>query len=620
MTNGEMSNDEGMTKSESRNVSAGLRHWNNRISFVLCHSCFVISSAFHSLAYAAGRLFVRILFACVARVHVLRRENGDRVGGFLLAANHISHFDPFLISLVVRRKIDWMTMAEFFRPRVLGFLLRAIDAFPAERDRGDRKTIRTAISRLKDGRVVGLFPEGGIRDGLRSVLEGAPLRPGAATLAHIAGVPILPCVILGSDRLYSSKQWLLLRRTPIWIVFGTAISHFPELQRSEARERIESELAAAFKNLYAELREKFRLTTDDLPHPSQERTGSCRASAPFAMSDADNRSGYSTIARYSLRSFASTTVDSLLCASINVLHSRHRLNGRSREEMERYVVQCERLIPHEYYAASHDADLAKAFKEGRATIAWSSPIRTRFAENDVARAEFFPCPQGISTPTVFLLHALMSASRVGYRRCASRFNQLGWNACFVHLPYHFSRVPRGYWNGELAITCDLIRNAEALRQSVVELRQLMSALRERGGREFGVLATSYGGWIGALLATVEPDLRFVALMAPIVNVDHAIWASPAARLIRRELRRANIEPSLVARHFHLSSPLHCQPRCDPARILFVTGEFDSIAPAEQIAAIQRKWRGSELLRVRQGHFGYRMMRETIARLKERGDL
>ena len=192
--------------------------------------------------------------------------------------------------------------------------------------------------------------------------------------------------------------------------------------------------------------------------------------------------------------------------------------------------------------------------------------------------------------------------------------------CFVHLPYHFSRVPRGYWNGELAITCDLIRNAEGLRQGVIELRQLMSALRQRGCRDFGVVATSYGGWIGALLAMVERDLRFVALMAPIVNIEHAIWASPAGRRIRRELRQADIEPSLVARHFHLSSPLHNQPLCDSARVLFVTGEYDSIAPAEEIEAIQRKWEGSELLRVRQGHFGYRMMRETIARLKERGDL
>src|SRR6266498_2259891 len=163
-------------------------------------------SLFHSLAYRAGRLLVKLLFGCVARIRVLGPENANQDGGFLLAANHISHFDPFLISLAVRRKIDWMTMAEFFRPPVLGFLLRAIDAFSAERDRADLKTIRTAIERLKSGRVVGLFPEGGIRDGTRSLLEGAPLRPGASTLAQIAGVPVLPCVILGSDRLYSKRQ------------------------------------------------------------------------------------------------------------------------------------------------------------------------------------------------------------------------------------------------------------------------------------------------------------------------------------------------------------------------------------------------------------------------------
>ena len=161
-----------------------------------------MDSLFHSLVYRAGRLLMRLLSSCVAPVRLLGRENVNGDGGFLVAANHISNFDPFLIYLAVRRKIDWMTMAEFFRSPVLGFLLRVIDAFPAERDRADFKTIRTAIERLKSGRVVGLFPEGGIRDGGRSLLEGAPLRPGAATLAQIAGVPILPCVILGTDSLY----------------------------------------------------------------------------------------------------------------------------------------------------------------------------------------------------------------------------------------------------------------------------------------------------------------------------------------------------------------------------------------------------------------------------------
>src|SRR5436305_8478604 len=221
--------------------------------------------------YHAGKLLVKLVFGCIALIRVIGRENPNRSGGFLLASNHISHFDPFLIGLAVRRKIDWMTMSEFFRAPALGFLLRSIDAFPAERDHADLKTIRTAIERLKHGRVVGIFPEGGIRDGTRSLLEGAALRPGAATLAQIAGVPVVPCVILGSDRFYSKKQWLPFRRTPVWIAFGKPISPFPELERLHAREQIESELAGAFKNLFAELRGKFSLTDEDLPHPPGQR-------------------------------------------------------------------------------------------------------------------------------------------------------------------------------------------------------------------------------------------------------------------------------------------------------------------------------------------------------------
>src|SRR5437016_736985 len=160
---------------------------------------------------------------------------------------------------------------DFFPLPLLGFLLRAVDAFPADRNRADRRTIRTAIKRLKNGRIVGLFPEGGIRDGARSLLEGAALRPGASTLGHIAGVPILPCVIIGSDRLYSKRRWLPLRRTPIWIAFGNPIPHFPDLEKSTARACIERELATAFTLLYAELREKFSLTPDDLPHPPRQR-------------------------------------------------------------------------------------------------------------------------------------------------------------------------------------------------------------------------------------------------------------------------------------------------------------------------------------------------------------
>jgi 1-acyl-sn-glycerol-3-phosphate acyltransferase len=564
-----------------------------------------VRALFHSIANRVAALLMKLLFGCVARVRVLRREIPNRDGAFLLAANHISHFDPFIISSVVRRKIDWIAMAEFFPQPIIGLFLRAVDAFPAARDHADRKTIRTALERLKDGRVVGLFPEGGIRNGACSLLEGAPLRAGASSLAQIAGVPILPCVIVGSDRLYSRKNWLPFRRTPIWIAFGNPIPTFSELQKFDARERIEHELVATFRNLYADLRDKFRLTANDLPQAPQERMASA---APKSLRPV----------RRPLGQMAAATVDFAMCVSMNLLQSRHRLHARSREEMDHYVAECEKLTVEKFYAVPPNGQIPNQIDNHINTVTWRSPIETKFPANNIARADLFPCSRGWSGPSVFMLHSLLSASRIGYRRCAARFNARGWNVCFVHLPYHYSRTPRGHWNGELAITADLIRNAEGLRQGVIEVRQLMAALRAQGGREFGVLGTSYGGWIGALLAMVERDLHFVALMAPIVNVEHAIWKNRATACMRRELRRANVDPSLVARHFHLSSPLHNDPLCDPERVLFVAGDFDSIARLTDIEAIHQKWRGSELLRVGQGHFGYRMMRETMARLRERG--
>ena len=195
---------------------------------------------------------------------------------------------------------------------------------------------------------------------------------------------------------------------------------------------------------------------------------------------------------------------------MNFVQSRTAWTARSRDEMERYVVECEKLAAHDYYAVPPNGDIAGAIGETYgATVTWGSPVTTKFPENNIARADFFPCARGWSAPTVLMLHALMSVRDAGYRRCAAHFNAQGWNACFVHLPYHYSRVPHGYWNGELAITADLIRNAEGLRQGVIEVRQLMAALRTRGCREFGS-SEVVRRMDRRVLAMVEPEFRFVA--------------------------------------------------------------------------------------------------------------
>jgi pimeloyl-ACP methyl ester carboxylesterase len=318
-----------------------------------------------------------------------------------------------------------------------------------------------------------------------------------------------------------------------------------------------------------------------------------------------------------MRRPSAIAVDIVMCASMNFVQARHRLHARSRAEMEDYVLRCEKLTLPEFYGLPASGGLTSVMDgKSAGTITWPSPVRTAFPANDTARVDLFPCSKGWTAPTVLMLHALMSAGDSGYRKWAARFNELGWNACFMHLPFHYSRVPPGHWNGELAMTADLMRNAQGLRQGVIEVRQVMAALRQLGCREFGILGTSYGGWIGALLAAVEPEFRFVALMAPIVNVHHALWESLAAISMRQHLKRAGIGPALVERHFRLSSPLHMDPLTDASRILFVAGEFDLIARPSDIVAIHEKWRGSKLLRVPQGHFGFRMMKETVDWLKK----
>jgi 1-acyl-sn-glycerol-3-phosphate acyltransferase len=214
---------------------------------------------------------MRLLFNSVGRIYVLHREKAEQAGPFLLGGNHISHFDPFIISGILTRKIDWMTMAEFFPYPVLGQFLRAVDAFPAERNRANRATIQTALERLKRGHAIGIFPEGGIRDGEKSILAGATLRSGVSALADMSGAAVVPCVILGSDRLYNKKRWLPFRRTPIWVAFGDAIRNRGHGSKRERRHAFEQDFVRALQRLYHELRDTFCLSVDDLPRTPRQR-------------------------------------------------------------------------------------------------------------------------------------------------------------------------------------------------------------------------------------------------------------------------------------------------------------------------------------------------------------
>ena len=194
-----------------------------------------------------------------------------RAGACLLAANHISHFDPPILTAACARKIDFMTMREMFEQPLVRVWLWSVDAFPVDRFRADRSAVRTTLERLRLGRMVGIFPEGGLRDGANSILNGAPMIPGLGALAQMSGAPIIPCAIVGSDRLYDPKCWRPFRRATVWIGFGDPLA--PRGENKEARAELDERFATQVRALYRELQETFHLTADDLPQPPMRRKG-----------------------------------------------------------------------------------------------------------------------------------------------------------------------------------------------------------------------------------------------------------------------------------------------------------------------------------------------------------
>jgi 1-acyl-sn-glycerol-3-phosphate acyltransferase len=138
----------------------------------------------------------------VFRQRVRGRENLPREGGYVLAANHWSNFDPWALGLPLfpRRYLRFMAKAElFWFP--LGPFIAAAGAFKVRRGERDTEAIATAVRLCREGHVVVMFPEGTRRaKGLRKRFE-ARWHLGAARIALEAGVALVPAAIAGTERL-----------------------------------------------------------------------------------------------------------------------------------------------------------------------------------------------------------------------------------------------------------------------------------------------------------------------------------------------------------------------------------------------------------------------------------
>jgi 1-acyl-sn-glycerol-3-phosphate acyltransferase len=151
-----------------------------------------------------------------------------------------------------------MARIEFYRWGIFRWFLDWFDAFPVNRFGVPVSAIRTAIDRAKAGRVVGIFPEGGVATGDASVCRGGPIKRGACLVSMRANVPIVPCVMLGTHELNKFEPWLPFRRATLWVAFGEPIYPVRDASTHKAgRAIMAGQLTDAFRTLYRELCDRY---------------------------------------------------------------------------------------------------------------------------------------------------------------------------------------------------------------------------------------------------------------------------------------------------------------------------------------------------------------------------
>lgn len=199
----------------------------------------------NKVLYATLRMLVRLFFQVCCRWRILGLENMPANGPVVVAANHISWWDPIVVGCALERQVHFMAKKELFQIPIVGGLISRLGTFPVRRGRADRTAIKQALKLLEEGKVLGIFPEG-----TRSKSgELQKPHPGAAMISLKASAPIVPVACIGTRNMFS-RDWF----RPITVNIGSPLiyeQHFGKKLTMTTLETVSQEIMDEIGKLMA---------------------------------------------------------------------------------------------------------------------------------------------------------------------------------------------------------------------------------------------------------------------------------------------------------------------------------------------------------------------------------
>lgn len=143
---------------------------------------------------AVVRWFMKISF----RIKMIGKENIPKEGACIICSNHKSYFDPPMLVAFNKRHVTMIAKKDLLKNPIMAWLCKVFGAFMVERDGKDIEAVKQSLRILKNGEILGIFPEG-TRNGMA---KGEKVKNGAVLMAIKSGAPIIPAGIKGDYKLF----------------------------------------------------------------------------------------------------------------------------------------------------------------------------------------------------------------------------------------------------------------------------------------------------------------------------------------------------------------------------------------------------------------------------------